>query len=66
MYCWLAGDDTAAMFGQEQNHFSTLEIKLYFHANSSRKDSFVLTPNMATLSRYCKARIGLFSFLIIV
>ena len=36
--------------GQEQKHF-------YFHVNSSRKYSFVLTPNMAALSRGCKPRI---------
>ena len=36
--------------GQEQKHF-------YFHVNSSRKYSFVLTPNIAALSRGCKARI---------
>ena len=35
--------------------------KLYFHANSSRKYSFVLTPNVAALSRGCKPRIGTLS-----
>ena len=33
--------------GQEQKHFSPLGTKLYFHFNSSRKSSIVLTPNMA-------------------
>ena len=48
--------------GQEQKHFSPLGTKLYFHVNSSRKYSFVLTPNMAALSRGCKPRIsGIFS-----
>ena len=43
--------------GQEQKHFSPLGTKIYFHVNSSRKYSFVLTPNMAALSRGCKPRI---------
>ena len=43
--------------GQEQKHSSPLGTKLYFHVNSSRKYSFVLTPNMAALSRGCKPRI---------
>ena len=43
--------------GQEQKHFSPLGTKLYFHVNYSRKYSFVLTPNMAALSRGCKPRI---------
>ena len=43
--------------GQEQKHFSPLGTKLYFHLNSSRKYYFVLTPNMAALSRGCKPRI---------
>ena len=43
--------------GQEQKHFSPLGTKLYFHVNFSRKYSFVLTPNMAALSRGCKPRI---------
>ena len=47
--------------GQEQKHFSPLGTKLYFHVNSSRKYSFVLTPNMAALSRGCKPRIGTLS-----
>ena len=42
--------------GQEQKHFSPLGTKLYFHVNSSRKNSVVLTPNMAVLSRGCKPR----------
>ena len=44
---------------QEQKHFSPLGTKLYFHVNSSRKYSFVLTPNMVALSRGCKPRIHL-------
>ena len=48
--------------GQEQKHFSPLGTKLYFHVNSSRKYSFILTPNMATLSRGCKPRICRCSF----
>ena len=43
--------------GQEQKHFSPLGTKLYFHVNYSRKYSFVLTPNMAALSRGCKPRV---------
>ena len=43
--------------GQAQKHFSPLGTKLYFHVNSSRKYSFVLTPNMAALSHGCKPRI---------
>ena len=43
--------------GLEQKHFSPLGSKLYFHVNSSRKYSFVLTRNMAALSRGCKPRI---------
>ena len=31
--------------GREQKHFSPLGTKLYFHVHSSRKYSFVLTPN---------------------
>ena len=45
--------------GQEQKHFSPLGTKLFFHVHSSRKYSFVLTPNMAALSRGCKPRISL-------
>ena len=41
--------------GQEQNHFSPLGTKLCFQVNSSRKNSIVLTPNMAALSRGWKA-----------
>ena len=48
--------------GQEQKHFSPLGTKLYFHVNSSRKYSFVLTPDMAALSRGCKPRIALLPF----
>ena len=45
--------------GQEQKHFSPLGTKLYFHVNSSMKYSFVLTPNMAALSRGCKPGVEL-------
>ena len=38
-------------------HFSPLGTKRYFPVNSSRKNSIVLTPNMAALSRGCKPRI---------
>ena len=38
--------------------FARLGTKLFFHENSSGKNSIVLTPNMATLSRGCKPRIG--------
>ena len=47
----------ATLGGQEQKYFSPLGSKLYFHANSSRKNSNVLTPYMAALSRDCKLRI---------
>ena len=46
--------------GQEQNHFSPLETKLYFHVNCSRKNSIVSTTNMAALSRGCKPRVERF------
>ena len=36
--------------GQEQKHFSPLGTKLYFHVNSSRKNTVVLATNMAALS----------------
>ena len=59
IYCWFARDVTAAMLlvKKEQKPFSPLGTKLYFHVNSSRKYSFVLTPNMAALLRGCKPRI---------
>ena len=43
--------------GQEQKYFSPPGPKLYFHVNSSRKNSTVLTPNMAVLSHGWKPRI---------
>ena len=46
----------------EQKHFSPLGTKFYVHVNSSRKYSFVLTPNMAALSRGCKPRIAFLPF----
>ena len=39
------------------DHFSPLGTKLYFHVNSSRKNSIVWTLNMNALSRGCKPRI---------
>jgi len=42
--------------GKEKMHFS-LGTKLYFHLNFLRKNSIVLTPNMAALSPGCKPRI---------
>ena len=44
--------------GQEQKHFSRLGAKLYFHVNSSRKNSIVLTSNMAALACGCEPRIA--------
>jgi len=44
--------------GQEQKHCSRLGTKLYFHVNSSRKNSIVLTPNMAALTCGCEPRIA--------
>ena len=43
--------------GQEQKYLSPLGTKLYFCVNSSRKNSIVLTLNMAALSPGCKPRI---------
>ena len=39
--------------GQEQKHLCSLGTKLYFHVNSSLKNSILLTPNMAALWRGC-------------
>ena len=48
-YCWFALDVTAAMFvvcgWSEQKHFSPMGTMPYFHVNSSRKNSIVLTTN---------------------
>ena len=49
---------------KKKKHFSPLGTKLYFHVNSSKKNSVVLTTNrttnMAALSHgYCKPRIRL-------
>ena len=41
-----------------QKHCSRLGAKLYFHVNSSRKNSIVLTPNMAALACGCEPRIA--------
>ena len=38
-------------------HLSPLGTKLYFHVNSSRKSSIVLTTNITSFSRGCKPRI---------
>ena len=43
--------------GQEQQHLSPLGTKRHFHVNSSRKNSSVLTTDMAALSRGCKQNI---------
>ena len=43
--------------GQEQKHLYPLGTKRHFHVNSSRKNSSVLTTNMAALSRGCKQNI---------
>ena len=43
--------------GQEQKNFSPLGTELYVHLNSSRKNSIVLTLNMAALKHNCKPRI---------
>ena len=43
--------------GQEQKHLSPLGTKRHFHVNYSRKNSIVLTTNMAALSRGCKQNI---------
>ena len=51
--CSFASDVTAAMLLVKNKRNS----ELYFQLNSSRKNSFVLTPNMAALSRGCKPRI---------
>lgn len=52
---WWHGGDVG---GQEQKNFSPLGTELYVHLNSSRKNSILLTLNMAALKRNCKARIG--------
>jgi len=48
-YCWFAREVTAAMlvvcWWSEQKHFSPLGTIPYFHVNSSRKNSIVLTTN---------------------
>ena len=56
--CLFACDIRVAIVGgQEQKHYSPLGTKLYFHVNSVRKNSIVLTPNMAALFRGCKPRV---------
>ena len=56
--CWFARDITEAMLVvKKQKHFSPLGTELYFHVNSSRRNSIVLTPKMAALLRGCKPRI---------
>ena len=48
-YCWFALDVTAAMlvvcWWSEQKHFSPLGTIPYFHENSPRKNSILLTTN---------------------
>ena len=51
----LARDVTAAMLEVKKKSISLL-LQLYFHVNSSRKNCFVLTFNMAALSRGCRPR----------
>ena len=43
---------------EEQKHFSLLGTKLHFQVNSSRKNSIVLTTNMAALLHGCKPGIS--------
>ena len=57
-YCWFARDVTAAMLVVKNKGISLLWELLYFHANSSRKYSFALAPNMAALLRGYKPRIN--------
>ena len=45
----------------KNKRISPLGTKLYFHVNSSTKNSIILTPNIATLSRDCKPRIRIHS-----
>ena len=42
---------------KKQKYFSPLGTELYFHVNSSRRNSIVLTPKMGALLRGCKPRI---------
>ena len=42
---------------KKQKHLSPLGTELYFHVNSSRRNSIVLTLKMAALLRGCKPRI---------
>ena len=64
LYCWFARDVTAAMYvsGQEQKHFAPPGTKLYFHVNSSKKNSIVLTPNMAACHMVAIQEYNLFVF----
>ena len=59
LYCWFARDVTAGVHvgGQEQKHFAPLGTKLCCHVNSLKKNSIVLTPNMAALSHGCSPRV---------
>ena len=54
-YCWFTRDVTAAMLVVKNKSISLLwATKLYFHVNSSRKYSVVLTRNMAAWPRGCQ------------
>ena len=53
VYTWRHGGHFGS---QEQKHFSPLGSKLHFCVNSLRKNSIVLTTNMAASSRGCKPR----------
>ena len=55
-YCWFARDVTEAVLVVNNKSISQ-PLGTLFHVNSSRKNSIVLTPNMAAWSRGCKPRI---------
>ena len=60
LYCWFVCDVTAGVHvgGQEQKHFAPLGTKLCCVVYSSKKkNSIVLTPNMAALSHGCSPRV---------
>lgn len=50
---WCQGDHV----GDQEQNISLLWELVFFHVTSSRKNSFVLTFKVATLSRCCKPRI---------
>ena len=59
LYCWFVRDVTAGVHvcGQEQKHFAPLGTKLCCDVYSSKKNSIVLTPNIAALSHGCSPRV---------